>query len=103
MYEVGEASTTIQESAHVDANIIFGACIDDTLGDTVRVTVIATGFDEPETIGVPHSAAKQPSAQRAQQPQAPQQPQTQPPVPPQQPAQPKGLDLPDIPVWMRRK
>ena len=121
MYEVGEASTTIQESAHADANIIFGACIDDTLGDTVRVTVIATGFDEPETIGVPHSAAKQPSAQRAQQPQAPQQPayqshfqqpqapqapqqpQTQPPVPPQQPAQPKGLDLPDIPVWMRRK
>ena len=113
MYEVGEASTTIQESAHVDANIIFGACIDDTLGDTVRVTVIATGFDEPETIGVPHkqqpakSAPQQPAYQshfqQPQAPQAPQQPQTQAPVPPQQPAQPKGLDLPDIPVWMRRK
>ena len=117
MYEVGEASTTIQESAHVDANIIFGAGIDDTLGDTVRVTVIATGFDEPETIGVPHKqqpaksapqqAPQQPAYQshfqQPQAPQAPQQPQTQAPVPPQQPAQPKGLDLPDIPVWMRRK
>ena len=66
MYEVGEASTTIQESAHVDANIIFGACIDDTLGDTVRVTVIATGFDMAETIGVPHKAQPQPARQPVQ-------------------------------------
>ena len=45
MFEVNEASVTIQEAANVDANIIFGASLDDTLGDTVRVTVIATGFD----------------------------------------------------------
>ncbi|MBQ1914990.1 MAG: cell division protein FtsZ, partial [Selenomonadaceae bacterium] len=47
MMEVNEASVTIQESAHPDANIIFGASIDDTMGDSVSVTVIATGFDNP--------------------------------------------------------
>lgn len=53
MMEVNEASVTIQESAHPDANIIFGASIDETLDDKVTVTVIATGFDLPEGVGVP--------------------------------------------------
>jgi cell division protein FtsZ len=44
LYEVNEASTLITEAAHEDAEIIFGAVIDDTLIDEVRVTVIATGF-----------------------------------------------------------
>jgi cell division protein FtsZ len=44
LYEVNEASTLITEAAHEDAEIIFGAVIDDTLGDEIRVTVIATGF-----------------------------------------------------------
>lgn len=44
LYEVNEASTLITEAAHEDAEIIFGAVIDETLGDEVRVTVIATGF-----------------------------------------------------------
>ena len=35
----------MQEAAHIDANIIFGTVIDDSLGDEVRVTVIAAGFD----------------------------------------------------------
>lgn len=43
--EVQEAATTVTESADMDANIIFGSVIDDTLGDQVKVTVIATGFD----------------------------------------------------------
>ncbi len=47
--EVQEAATTVTESADVDANIIFGSVIDDTLGDQVRVTVIATGFDNVGT------------------------------------------------------
>lgn len=42
--EVNEASTLITEAAHEDAEIIFGAVIDETMGDEVRVTVIATGF-----------------------------------------------------------
>jgi cell division protein FtsZ len=44
MYEVNEASTLITEAAHEDAEIIFGAVIDDNMKDEVRVTVIATGF-----------------------------------------------------------
>ncbi|MEK6773713.1 MAG: cell division protein FtsZ [Bdellovibrionota bacterium] len=44
LYEVNEASTLITEAAHEDAEIIFGAVIDESLGDEVRVTVIATGF-----------------------------------------------------------
>ncbi len=48
MKEIQEAATLIQEQAHEDANIIFGASIDDTMGDAVKVTVIATGFDQAE-------------------------------------------------------
>jgi len=45
LYEVNEAATLIQEAAHEDANIIFGSVIDESLGDALRVTVIATGFN----------------------------------------------------------
>jgi cell division protein FtsZ len=45
MREIQEAASLIQEQAHEDANIIFGASIDETLGENVKVTVIATGFD----------------------------------------------------------
>jgi cell division protein FtsZ len=45
LFEVNEAANVIAKSAHPDANIIFGAVVDDTLGDEVRVTVIAAGFD----------------------------------------------------------
>lgn len=45
LFEINEAARLVQEAAHPEANIIFGAVIDDTLGDEVRVTVIAAGFD----------------------------------------------------------
>jgi cell division protein FtsZ len=45
LFEINDAATLVAESAHPDANIIFGAVIDDTLGDEVKVTVIAAGFD----------------------------------------------------------
>ncbi|MBE8951224.1 MAG: cell division protein FtsZ [Quinella sp. 3Q1] len=48
MMEVNEASTTVQEAAHPDAEIIWGVSVDETLGDRVSVTVIATRFDEEE-------------------------------------------------------
>lgn len=48
LYEVNEASTLITEAAHEDAEIIFGAVIDESLSDEVRVTVIATGFGREE-------------------------------------------------------
>ena len=46
LHEVNEAATLIQEEADDDANIIFGAVIDEALGDEIRITVIATGFGE---------------------------------------------------------
>ena len=45
LFEINEAASLVQESAHPEANIIFGTVIDDSLGDEVRVTVIAAGFD----------------------------------------------------------
>jgi cell division protein FtsZ len=47
MREIEEAATLVQEQAHEDANIIFGATIDENMGDMIKVTVIATGFDHP--------------------------------------------------------
>jgi cell division protein FtsZ len=45
LFEVNEAAEVVQTAAAADANIIFGAVIDDSMMDTIRVTVIATGFD----------------------------------------------------------
>lgn len=77
--QVNEASKIIYEAAHEDANIIFGTAIDETLGDTVRITVIATGFDENADEGVPEfpSVPKQPAVEEV------------------------GMGFPDLPEWMR--
>jgi cell division protein FtsZ len=55
LFEVHEAAEMVAKYAHPDANIIFGTQIDDTLGDEVRVTVIAAGFEggEPKRVAVP--------------------------------------------------
>jgi len=60
LMEVNEASLLIQEAAHEDANIIFGAVVDPRLEGRVKVTVIATGFDS--------GAARQPAATASQTP-----------------------------------
>ena len=67
LFEINEAARLVQEVAHPDANIIFGAVIDDALGDEARVTVIAAGFDavNPET-NSNASAAAAVQAQRTQ-------------------------------------
>jgi cell division protein FtsZ len=49
IHEVEEGARIVQEAAHEDANIIFGAVIDPNLGDEVRMTVIATGFSEKKS------------------------------------------------------
>ena len=51
LHEVNEAATLIQEEADEEANIIFGAVIDESMGDEVRITVIATGFGEQPEAG----------------------------------------------------
>lgn len=76
LHEVNEASTLITEAAHEDAEIIFGAVIDESLGDEVRVTVIATGFGADQVkLGIPQHYSYQ--AQQQQPPQYIVQPQTQ--------------------------
>lgn len=77
--QVNEASRIISEASHEDANIIFGTAIDETLDDTVRITVIATGFDENADEGVPEfpSVPKQPAVEEV------------------------GMGFPDLPPWMR--
>jgi cell division protein FtsZ len=46
LHEINEASSLIQKEAHEDANIIFGTVIDKNMGDEIRITVIATGFED---------------------------------------------------------
>jgi cell division protein FtsZ len=57
LFEINEAARMVAESAHPEANIIFGAVIDDALGDEVRVTVIAAGFDGGQP-GKPKAATR---------------------------------------------
>ena len=47
LYEVNEAASVVAEHSDNDAEIIFGAIVDDSLGEDFRVTVIAAGFDKP--------------------------------------------------------
>ena len=48
LHEVEEAASLIMEAAHEDCNIIFGAVVDPNMGEALRITVIATGFDQHE-------------------------------------------------------
>jgi cell division protein FtsZ len=89
LFEINEAAQLVSNAAAPDANIIFGAVIDDALGDEVRVTVIAAGFDE----GSPTHAASQPAHRRAAPPPPPRPAPPPPPLP--RPATPSvGLSSP---------
>ncbi|MGZ4609188.1 MAG: cell division protein FtsZ [Actinomycetes bacterium] len=81
LFEINEAAQLVSQAAHADANIIFGAVIDDALGDEVRVTVIAAGFDggmpkrtspvaarRPEVAAAASSAARTDERSPAEQP-----------------------------------
>lgn len=59
LFEINEAARLVADVAHPEANIIFGTVIDDTLGDEVRVTVIAAGFDAYEPSNRPWSPTAQ--------------------------------------------
>ena len=56
--EVYEAADIVREAADADANIIFGAVIDETLNDEIRITVIATGFEEDNGKALVSSASE---------------------------------------------
>lgn len=102
MLTINEASSAIQEAAADDANIIWGAAIDETMGETIRVTVIATGFDADDEIGIPTPPPVQAAASNDNT-TANATTEGQPVVTePVQPAMPKNQDIIDIPIWMRQ-
>ncbi|MCO6005845.1 cell division protein FtsZ [Actinoallomurus purpureus] len=97
LFEINEAAQLVSNAAAPDANIIFGAVIDDALGDEVRVTVIAAGFDEvrPESAPAPQAEPKRMSPGRpavATPPVTPPRPVTPPSPPP--PAPPRVAAIP---------
>jgi cell division protein FtsZ len=68
LFEINEAASLVADAAHTDANIIFGAVIDDALGDEVRVTVIAAGFDGGQPSYRRSDAVRRPGAEGAAEP-----------------------------------
>ncbi len=64
LFEINEAARLVQEVAHPEANIIFGAVIDDALGDEARVTVIAAGFDQVDVTSQPAQPAQSTTRQQ---------------------------------------
>lgn len=95
LFEINEAAAIIKESAHPDVNLIFGAQVDESMGDEVRITVIATGFEQSrvaKNILARHPVQQQPRQQPRQpapQQQSAAQPQQQAPSQEQPPAQPQ--------------
>ncbi len=94
LFEVSAAATLIQESAHEEANIIFGTVIDDALGDEVRVTVIAAGFEGGEPPRRQQGISRQPGVGQSR-PQQQAQPGQQQPAQQQPAQQPSHQRQPD--------
>lgn len=125
LFEVNEAAALIKESAHPEVNMIFGAQMDETMGDEIRITVIATGFEQSRVA----RKMEQPSFRSAQRQQPVPQQRHNDPIPPtapqaseparptptqptQRPAQPQQPDFSarvydeediDIPTFLRKR
>ncbi len=114
LFEVNQAAAIIRETAHPDANLIFGAVIDENMGDEIRITVIATGFERnparrqvlqqynrtaPPTV----SSSSQTTQQREPQSTAVPARQSTPPREPE-PVEPRfSPNNLDIPAFLRRR
>ncbi|HLV36274.1 MAG TPA: cell division protein FtsZ [Spirillospora sp.] len=126
LFEINEAAAIIKESAHPEVNLIFGAQIDESIGDEIRITVIATGFEQsraaknimarqpqpvqqprqvqqPRPFAQPQQPVQQPAQDQPQQrPQQPQPPQPYAPPPQQQPVVYDENDI-EIPTFLRKR
>lgn len=103
LYEVNEAASIIRETAHPDANMIFGAVIDESMGDTLRITVIATGFERglSRRQMLQQEYGRSTTAEALSRPTNP--PRREPPAE-QEPVQPKfSPNNLDIPAFLRRR
>jgi cell division protein FtsZ len=99
LHEVNLASTAVAEAAHEDANIIFGSVIDEAYRDTIKITVIATGF-------TPNYSAKRmtnPAPREASQPRGNWQAASAPAVVAPTPVVPVRLGDRDIPTHIRQR
>ena len=97
LFEVNQAAAIIKETAHPDVNLIFGAVIDPSMGDELRVTVIATGFERSGSMRRTSRRARSRTEARAQQGQEE--------SIPVEDFQPQTFDLNDldIPAFLRRR
>src|SRR6266496_2997065 len=96
LYEVNAASSIIREAADVDANIIFGAVIDENMGDEMKITVIATGFERDSQV---MAAVAAPATMPAQPPRFVQRPSDDLP----RPMMGARADDLDVPTFIRKK
>ena len=98
LFEINEASTLVQESCDSEANIIFGATIKEELQDEVKITVIATGFDEgDETTELKNGINESPNTRSSVQKTAPVQKVVEKPV------QRATVQDSDVPSYLRRR
>ena len=99
LFEVNQAAAIIKETAHPDVNLIFGAVIDQNMGDEIRVTVIATGF---ERTGMPRNIMER-SRPRIE--SAPAQPASETPAQPEEEFVPRSINTEDldIPTFLRNR
>jgi cell division protein FtsZ len=113
LFEVNQAAAIIRETAHPDVNLIFGAVIDPNMGDEMRITVIATGFERQGLARpVMRPTTKQPAQAPARNAQQPAQAQSAPQQAPQPAQQPQDAEFAprkyntedlDIPAFLRRR
>ncbi len=117
LFEINEAAAIIKESAHPDVNMIFGAQVDDSMGDEIRITVIATGFEQSRAVkgmgsrsGPQRPArstdAQRPAASGARQSASGEEQEKKPPFsPPPSPDSPVVYDEDDIeiPTFLRKR
>jgi cell division protein FtsZ len=104
LFEINESASLVQESAHPEANIIFGTVIDDSLGDEVRVTVIAAGFDggtpthkKLDATAIGSRGGSMASGQAGQVTTRPATPAAETPAPPPAPSPPPEPEQPKAP------
>lgn len=102
LFEVNQAAAIVRETAHPDANVIFGAVIDDSMKDKLRITVIATGFEQQ--VRRQSFSREAHSAYTAPAPRPRVAPSAEPPPAPEPKKDPKlATDNIDIPAFLRRR
>lgn len=112
LYEINQAASIIRDTAHPDVNLIFGAVVDEQMGDEIRITVIATGFDH--AVPAMHRMTEQRRSVPTHQPVRERRPapprETRPmasvgatPAPRNQPRETFKLDDLEIPAFLRRR